>query len=303
MKPLRQGRFKKQLVSPDALPREAEAVGRAVASIPKGLSDAAYTALWCLHYLRVRYPKGWWGAGRTSPLREHGLQLPLTELGIDWTESEAKLLRLYPTLGDLWAGRSFRATPLPVHRAILSWSAGDYPLVRMGRVPSVEEVLAQQTRGQRCVTLMEGKGVFERLVLGERDPLGFAYHDLIHADHFFYDNEMMRGQIGFYRLVDRMLRERLLAPFEHHAEFAGRLDYLLADMNAHPVHLWKCLRAACAMADRTADESFFTSKLACAWQLSAPVAEALATLNTPAFQDAQAVTLTEWCAAAGPDNP
>jgi hypothetical protein len=299
MKPLRQGRFKKQLVSPETLPREAAAVERAIASIPPGLPDAAYAALWCLHYLRVRHPKGWWGARQTAPVRGHAMDMALTELGVDWTGAEEKLLSQHATLGDLWAGRAFKATPLPVHRALLAWSTGDYPLVRLGHIPSVAEVLAQQTNGQRCVTLIAGKGVFGRLVLGERDPLGFAYHDLVHADHFFHDNETMRGQIGFYRLVDRMLRERLLAPFEHHAEFAGRLDYLLADMNAHPVHLWKCLRAACVTADRTADAAFFSSHLASTWQLPGHLAVALTTLNTPAFQDEQAVALTEWCAAAG----
>jgi hypothetical protein len=294
MKPLRQGRFKKQLLDPAGLSAEAPEVARRLAPLAPFISDPAlYASLWCLQYLRTRYPRNWWGSKRPHLLHAHKLNVSLAELDLDWQDFEHPLLEEHVTLGNLWGDRAFKATPVAVHRSLLAWSAGAYPLVLMDRVPTVEEVLAQQTRGQRCVTLMRRPSALAKLVLGERDALGFAFHDLIHADHFFHDNHLMRAQVGFYRLVERMLTEGMLAPFMARAEFPEALDYLLADMNAHPVHLLKCLRAICRKAHDRESGELFERILPQYWP--SETHESLRELNGPRFTDAHARALTDWC--------
>lgn len=300
MKPLRQGRFKKQLIDAAALAAEAPEVARRLTPLQAYAAEPAlYATLWCLQYLRTRHPKNWWGAKRTHLLHPHKLDIKLRDLELDWQEFEKPLVEEHGTLGNLWGERAFKATPEAVHRSLLAWSHGNYPLVLMDRVPTVEEVLAQQTNGQRCVTLLRQPSALAKLVLGERDALGFAFHDLIHADHFFHDNELMRAQVGFYRLVERMLSQNLLAPFMARADFPEDLDYLLADMNAHPVHLWKCLRAVCRKADDFESGELFETILARNWFLSPTLAEALVELNGPRFTDAHAQALTDWCSSQG----
>lgn len=300
MSELRQGRFKKMLVSPEVLAVEGPLMAQRLAPLfelfERGdLRPVELVALWSLQYLRQRHPGSWWGARRSTPLTTHDLTLDLRELPWDWGPDERKRLELAPTLGELWATRAFKATPEAVNRAILCWSEEKYPLVLMERIPSVEEVLEQQVRGQRCVTIFRQASQLAKLVLGERDPLGFTFHDLIHADHFFHDNELARGQIGFYRQMKDLLVRGELAPFMARAEFPEDLEYLLADMNSHPVHLWKCFKAICKMADFRAMERLFQDRLPGLYPLSPLVQTALNELNGQSFDEGQALALMRWC--------
>lgn len=300
MSDIRQGRFKKVLASAEQLREEAPELARRVAPLflaweAKHLTDAELVASWSLIYLRLRHPRSWWGAKRAAPLHAHHLSLKLRDLPIEWTQEESALLEQYTTLGELWSKRAFKATPEAVHRAILAWSTGAYPLVMMERVPTVEEVLTQQMQGQRCVTLFREQTSLAKLILGERDALGFAFHDLIHADHFFHDNQLMRGQIGFYRQVDDLLRGGLLAPFMAAAEFPEQLDYVVADMNSHPVHLWKCFKSICRQANHAAMDELFLAQLPQRWKLKPELSEAFDHLNGPQFTDNMARLILSFC--------
>lgn len=300
MSDIRQGRFKKQLATPEQLRQEAPLAAQELAPVflaweQQLLSDVELVAVWALVYLRVRHPKSWWGAKRSSALHPHNLQLPLRDLPLQWRADEAHLVDSYATLGDLWAGRAFKATPESVHRSLLAWSLKEYPLVLMERIPTVEEVLEQQIEGQRCVTIFREPTALAKLILGERDALGFAFHDLIHADHFFFDNTLKRGQIGFYRQVNDLLRAGLMAPFMSAAEFPEQLDYLVADMNSHPVHLWKCFKSILRQGDAWAMEELLLKTLPQRWNLGLELSQALEELNGPRFTDDHARTLLQFC--------
>ena len=300
MSDIRQGRFKKLLVPIEQLHVEVPEISLRLSPLfkqweEKRLTDAELTALWCLQYLRVRHPRSWWGAKRSTPLATHNLQIQLTELQWDWTGEEKALLQQYPTLGDLWNYRSFKATPEAVNRSILNWSTGKYPLVLMERVPAVEEVLEQQMKGQRCVTLFREISSLAKLILGERDALGFAFHDLIHADHFFHDNVLMKGQIGFYHQVNTLLKSGMLEPFMAHADFPDQLDYLVADMNSHPVHLWKCFKSICRKSNHAEMDELFAVRIPKLWELPENLVDALVELNGPNFTETHAYLLLNWC--------
>lgn len=291
MKPLRQGRFKKILAPPEQLITEAPQLSSRMTPLWEALekdtlTPAEFVALWSLQYLRVRSPDNWWGAKLSAPLAPHALGLRLSELahlGFTWTATELALADKHQTLGSLWAERAFKATPEAVHRSILSWSTGAYSLMLMDRVPTVEEVLEQQIHGQRCVTVPRSQNTLAKLILGERDALGFAFHDLIHADHFFRDRSLMLMQIGFYRQVETLMGQGALSPFMAHASFPEDLDYLVADMNSHPVHLWKCFEFACREAHPEEAWQLFSQDLVRRLDLSLAEAQALGRLNSPEF--------------------
>ncbi len=141
----------------------------------------------------------------------------------------------------VFARNSLRSVPLAVNRSIVGWAKGRYPLRLLDYVPSAEELLEQQAAGKRIVTCLFQPHELKSWVNNSRDPLGFALHDLIHADHFFRDAEMFAGQVEFYREVrDKMgcgeFNSILADPVRR-----ARFEYIISDMNSHPAHLRACL--------------------------------------------------------------
>lgn len=303
---IRRGKFKKVLASVEELQLEAPLLAARLKTLRElNLPQPLYAALWTLHYLRVRHPRGWWGAHRKDAVCAHDFDIPWTEIpSFDWNDEERELLLRYPTLGLLFSHRAFRATPEPVHRALLSMSTGAYPLVLMDRVPTVAEVLAQQTQGKRCVTLFHQEAWLSKMILGERDPLSFAFHDLIHADHFFHANSERLGQIGFYRQIDRLHREGVLNEWLACEKFPDQLEYLMADMNSHPLHLWKCFKAICHMNRTPETVELFGETLPRFLALDARETSALELMNTPSFEiKDHGVALTHLCERWGTELP
>ncbi|MBY0516968.1 MAG: hypothetical protein K2P81_08675 [Bacteriovoracaceae bacterium] len=299
---LRRGKFKKRLVSQDELKIEGPKVAQALRNLQSKLetqsvSPALYAALWTITYLRIRHPFGWWGAHRKDAVCPHNFDLKWSELPyFDWSPEELKILERYPTLGELLSHRAFRATPESVHRALLSWSTGGYPLVLMDRIPSVAEVLEQQTKGKRCVTLFHQEAQLSKYILGERDPLGFGFHDLIHADHFFHQNGLMLGQIGFYRQIAAIHKEGLLNDWMKLEDYPHRLEYLMADMNSHPLHLWKCFKAICHMTRTPETVALFEETLPSFLRLSKEESLSLKLMNGQDFQiERHGVSITQFC--------
>lgn len=287
---LRQGKFKKVLVPVEELSREAALLAPRLLKLRQDYLDgiitpALYGTLWCIQYLRTRHPHGWWGAHRRDRVTPIDWVIDLKTLPyFTWTAEELKMFDRYPSLGELLNHRAFRATPEPVHRALLEWQQGSYPLELMDRIPSVAEVLAQQIEGRRCVTMFFQEAQLGKLVLGERDPLSFAYHDLIHADHFFHNNTMKQGQVGFYRQIHKLHSEGVLDHWLTFENYPGQLEYLMADMNAHPLHLWKCFKAICHMSDTPQTVPLFAETIPRVLDVPKESQEALMKLNTPEFE-------------------
>lgn len=297
---LRRGKFKKILLPASELPAEAPRAHEILKILHSDyeagrLSECEFGALWAISYLRIRHPFGWWGAHRKDFVHDHKFTKSLLDYPyFDWTTKERELFDTYQSLGSFLNHRALRATPLPVHRALLAWSNGDYPLVLMDRIPSVSEVLEQQIQGRRCVTLFYQLSRLSQLVLGERDPLGFGFHDLIHADHFFHANSNRQGQIGFYRIVHKLFHADYLAKWLAVEGFEGRLEYLMADMNSHPLHLWKCFRAICDVTLRLETQELFGEILPKILDLEESEAQSLSLLNQTDFQtEVHGVIITE----------
>lgn len=145
---------------------------------------------------------------------------------------------------QIWSTNIFRGLPLSVHRSLLAWHQGFYPLHLCEHIPTTEEVLHWQTRGERCVTCVTDEALLATHILNERDPLSFVLHDLIHADHFFEDPVMAQVQVGFSRLMKQLIETTEVQSLRQQDEtFCREFDYGATDMNSHGAHLLKYLKA------------------------------------------------------------
>lgn len=241
----RAGRFKKKLVSLETLKLEAPVIEAALAPIlslhrQKTISDAEFTSLYVILYLSTRSPGKWLGATRPSMKINQAMKFQVKDIPIKFEENIQR--RLPDTLGEIFNQFALKSTPETVNRSLLSWSAGEYPLIQMFHIPKPEEVLDQQKQGKRCVTVLTKD--LNRFVLGERDPLSFTMHDLIHADHFYYHNDCFEGQLSLYWFLDYCLKSGHFAELMGNEDFKWELEYLISDMNAYAIHSLKCLKAA-----------------------------------------------------------
>jgi hypothetical protein len=287
----RSGRFKKKLVPPESLRKEAEEIESKFLPIlhaheSKSISDAEFCALYILTILNYRFPHHWLGAKRSPIQSEHNLPFPISNLenlGFEFTENIQKRLSQIKTLGDIFNNYSLKSTPQAVNRALLQWSTGLYGLVLMFRIPSAAEVLNQQKHAKRCVTVLWEKKRTENYILGERDALSFTMHDLIHADHFFFHNECFEGQLGFYGLLDFCMKRGDFNELMSNDKFYGEFEYLISDMNAYAIHLMKCLKSALIFYH--AEKDLFFNKWIRKLELNSAELSAIENLNSPHHKD------------------
>ena len=130
-----------------------------------------------------------------------------------------------------------------VNIALSQWLQGNWPLVLCEHVPVPAEVLDLQARGLRPVTLICNVERARQPVLSKPDALAFMTHDLEHAYKFFHAPRLHALQQGFFAaLLDAQQRD-VFKRYACDVEFRTRFDYLISDMNTHPVHSLQYLRA------------------------------------------------------------
>ncbi|MGZ3782793.1 MAG: hypothetical protein ACXVCY_19275 [Pseudobdellovibrionaceae bacterium] len=145
---------------------------------------------------------------------------------------------------DYFCSLSWRSIPLSVAKSLCAWRSGRYSLNLLTYVPTPEEVLLMQTQGQRCVSMLIEPEQIRTFVDEGRDVLGFIVHDLIHADHFFADQEKARAQIQFCQKLLTVLNFfEIQQMLDRDAIFKSEFHYLMSDMNSVPLHLLKTLKA------------------------------------------------------------
>jgi hypothetical protein len=283
----RSGRFKKKLVSEAVLEFEAPVIENQMAPILDSFNQGHYTsAEFTAHYiitvLAHRFPGTWLGSRRSIPLSNtHQLTTCLSEINQYWEPNIKKRLSSYKTLGDIFNNFSFQSTPLSVNRTMVEWSNGLYRLELMFRIPRPAEVLDQQKSGRRCVTVILEKEKAGKLILGERDALGFTLHDLIHADHFYHDNQCYEGQLGFYGFLNDCLHKGHFESLLTNSSFESEFEYLISDMNAYAIHLLKCLKSAITHYHQ--DGENFLNQWLLKLDLNTEEASAFMKLNSPHF--------------------
>ncbi len=224
---MRTGRFRKNLISLEALKREAEQTFPLVAEL-KGKLEAGHIAAWdfvasyILIFQRLRLSKLWPGSRLPRWLCNKSLSLDL----------------------QLFNERSIRGIPLEANRALVRWSQGEIPLTLLFHTPNAHEILDMQCLGRRCITAVVKKNELASFVMGERDPLGFVIHDLIHADKFYNDENRLDGQIKFYLDIREEFHRGVYNSLLADSKFEADFHYIISDMNSHPSHMKQTLAAA-----------------------------------------------------------
>lgn len=241
---------------------------------------AELTAAYVFLHLKERHGHLWRGSRAQGAPR-----LSAEEAG---QLSPVDVLRAYQLKG---VGRDSQA-------GLLGWLEGRYPLDLRFDIPSTEEMLEIQCRGRRYVTLMiEPEQQFQ--TYGRHaGALEFLLHDLEHAHKFFGEPGLSRGQVSFFRLLKSHLPQ-LLPLMKADPAFRHEMHYLMADMNSHPVHLLKYLKAICLMASRRRPEEVdyeaLCARIFRSWQMPPEVKEAAVRINTPGLESADdQARIAEW---------
>ena len=282
----RAGRFKKRLVGPEALLLEAPILHRRISLLrswfeESKISDKEFVALSIIATLSHRFPTTWVGSKLPEALRTPSLGFPVSSIPWELDPKILNRLKGHGTLGEVLSRFTLRSTPLSVNRTLLAWGSDEYQLRLFFHIPRPREVLDQQVKGERCVTVLIRESEISKYILGERDHLGFTLHDLIHADHFFKDNIHYQGQVDFYRLLHSAMMAGDFDEALRNEEFEREFEYLISDMNAYPIHLMKCLKSALehySPENRNYFEDWIKRNA-----LSDDLKEALTALNTPNY--------------------
>ncbi|GEM_PF-1685692 len=313
---LRAGRFRHRLLDDAFLeqqsPQAFRSVKRFVELWQKGeLTDAEIASVYILIFSFLRRPQDFLGGVHNEPLPPLRsissatcadiLKIFKETLPREWHDAKslARLDRRDAFL-DYFCSVTWRSIPLAVARSLRFWEAGLYPLQLLTTIPEPEDVLVMQARGQRCLSMLIEEGQIGGLTEDGRDALGFIVHDLIHADHFFADQEKAQAQVHFCQKLLRTLElPQIQSMLTTDPVFKKEFHYLMSDMNSVPLHLLKTLKAVLLGYFKRRAELPFTSPLPAAaeaefqtlfetvlapWQFSAEALRAAQRLNTPLYK-------------------
>lgn len=158
--------------------------------------------------------------------------------------AENKLSQLQG-LNQIFENYYLRSVREDSQRALVAWMRNQYPLDLIDYIPEPLSMLEAQCQGRRFVSLLDNPTDWDRPIGRHQGSLAFLLHDLEHADKFWGDPISHQGQRKFFR----KLRDTLNAftPLRQDPVFAKEFDYVLSDMNSHPLHLFKYLKAIVLM--------------------------------------------------------
>jgi hypothetical protein len=211
------------------------------------LENAEKLQAWVTVLSCLRRPTDWYGGPRVSTLVEASKnfthRLNLDELFAGTPVSIPAKLPGSMNLFDLLNGHRIKALPESCFRSLCYMTSGRYPLRLTSGVVSPFDLLQIQLRGERIVSIDEDFSQWPSREYSGRDYLGFVLHDLIHADHFFFEPQHRDGQLGFYKFVNSFISSSRLQALLEGSEFRTGFEYIISDMNSHPLHLFQTLHS------------------------------------------------------------
>ena len=288
----RSGSYKKILIAEGLLgPNRLTLIKNIDVMVNQGVEPFELCTLYILLFLRIRHPKNWLQKKTNySPLLNQKKLLDIipTEFELNsWEKDKLKDL----CIEDLFDYYNLKGIPQAVNRTILNWARGNWNIKLLTYIPGPRELLRMQVKNTRCVTLTIKHDEIDQLVLSSRDPLSFVLHDLHHADQFFRQDESLKGQLGFYFLVDKIYDQSpLKKALKEDLKFKSEFEYVVSDMNAYVIHLFKCFKSAFVRMDANSPAPLFPQILDW-WDMSKELQEATHKLNTPDFQDTDELKL------------
>lgn len=238
-------------------------------------------------------------SGCSSSMR-HPPRHPLTlaELFKDTPISIPKKLSPAMDLFEFISCHKIKALPEVCLRSLCNVVSLTYPVIITDKIPTPGELLTLQISGQRIISLNEACEEWPHTLYAERDYLGFLIHDLIHAEHFFSQALHRDGQLGVYRFLEKILSDKdlnsLLAESE---KFRVGFEYIISDMNSHPLHLFQTLHSLLFSTLKNDSRAFEVWLRWCSLTLSPP--GAFARVNTLGFTLEDAAFIESFCISVG----
>ncbi|AGH95973.1 hypothetical protein [Pseudobdellovibrio exovorus] len=212
-----------------------------------GFSDVEKATAWTLALCCLRRPEDWFGGRRPRSISPH-MSEPLHPLSLENLFAGSPIRIPNKVSGDMNVLDALntllvKAVPESCFRSLIYTHTGRYPLWVTQEVPTPEELLHLQIAGRRVLSYNEDFTSWPDTLYADRDFLGFVLHDLIHADHFFHDPLHRDGQLGFYRFIESILHNKSLTRLLESENFRKGFEYIISDMNSHPVHLFQTLHS------------------------------------------------------------
>ncbi len=210
------------------------------------LSNVEKVQAWVIALSCLRRPQDWFGGKRQNVFLEsttnfqHALNLNQLFENTP-VQIPAKLNRAM-NLIDFINIVKIKALPEACNRSLCFMANRHYPLIITEKIPTPHELLQIQIAGKRIISINENFSTWPNALYSGRDFLGFVLHDLIHADHFFYKPEHRDGQLGFFRFIENILSDQSLNALLQSETFKIGFEYIISDMNSHPVHLFQTLK-------------------------------------------------------------
>lgn len=280
----RSGSYKKVLIAEGLLGPHRAVLTQNIDIITKlPLTSFELCTLYILLFLRIRHPKNWLQKKELVTTLSHEKKLlDFIPSEFNLTEWEKEKLKDVSAL-SLFKSYNLKGIPLAVNRTMINWGQGLWKIKLLTHIPSPRELLRMQVQNTRCITITTNHDDIDKLVLSSRDPLSFVLHDLHHADHFFNQDDSLKGQLGFYSLIESVYDQPLLKKsLKEDKQFKSEFEYVVSDMNAYVIHLFKCLKSAFIRTDADKSDPLFPMLLDW-WSMPAHVTTAAHKLNTPEF--------------------
>lgn len=275
-----------------------------------GFSDIEKVKAWTICLSCLRRPDDWFGGAHTNPFDETFDDISsikiydlFLETPITWPQRLDKNITLNQFLNR------YRIKPLPESalRSLFKLGQKNFPLFIIDFEPTPFQLLQIQIDGQRIITFKDDVEQWPTKLYGERDPLSFVLHDLIHADHFFKDKNQHQGQMGFYKLIQKIQTDSHLQLLLNDEKFRGGFEYIISDMNAHPVHLFQTLKALIDLTVSGNESQLIWNQWILTWNLPEIQRDSVQKVNTQLFSNINANHIEVMCfnetAETGLANP
>lgn len=241
----------------------------------------------------ARHGHEWLGARRSSVASTMAASSDLLAVLEEWRmpldDRLRRRLQGVSNFSELLERNLLKGVRLDSHMGLWGLLTQSYPLIVRNDIPNPQEMLLCQCRGQRYVTHLSNYEDLERPIGRFKGSFEFLLHDLEHAHKFFGQPSSFRGQVAFFSLLKQIL---------HHFDewradplFCKDLEYLMSDMNSHPVHLFKYLKAIVLTAclrqggDRVEKLDEWWNRVLENWSAPDPVRAAALRINQPGSED------------------
>lgn len=272
------------------------------------LSNVEKVQAWVIGLSCLRRPKTWFGGKRQeffltdTSLLQHSLSL--AELFENTPVLIPPKLNPHINLTDFINEYRINAFPQACSRSLCYIMSGRYPLIISHNTPTPVELLNIQISGKRIITINENFESWPHTLFSERDFLGFVMHDLIHADHFFFEPEHRDGQLGFLKLVGNLLNDETLQMLLKSDAFKNGFEYIISDMNSHPLHLLQTLKALLKqeLKDEQLTDIYWQSWVRKTNLQNESETNSLRVINTMSFKHEDALLVELLCIRLGQQN-